>query len=139
MRRVKPSSYNLRKETCFKPKINTMRFTFLHFLLDVKFLTLTCNQRCVFLSFDEIIILMMMMMMMMMIIMLMMKMMMMGSTMLLMLPMIMMMMMVVEMKRVLKVLVTMLKFTTRLHKESCNVLSSIKFLQFNNIRLQTLN
>ena len=24
--RVKPSSYNLRKETCFKPKINTMRF-----------------------------------------------------------------------------------------------------------------
>ena len=23
---VKPSSYNLRKETCFKPKINTMRF-----------------------------------------------------------------------------------------------------------------
>ena len=27
MRRVKPSSYNLRKETCFKPKINTMRFT----------------------------------------------------------------------------------------------------------------
>ena len=58
MRRVKPSSYNLRKETCFKPKINTMRFTFLHFLLDVKFLTLTCNKRCVFLSFDEIIILM---------------------------------------------------------------------------------
>ena len=26
MPRVKPSSYNLRKETCFKPKINTMRF-----------------------------------------------------------------------------------------------------------------
>ena len=24
--RVKPSSCNLRKETCFKPKINTMRF-----------------------------------------------------------------------------------------------------------------
>ena len=24
--RVKPSSYNLRKETCFKPKINTVRF-----------------------------------------------------------------------------------------------------------------
>ena len=23
---VKPSSYNLRKETCFKRKINTMRF-----------------------------------------------------------------------------------------------------------------
>ena len=58
----------LGKETCFKPKINTMRFknsfinrlvfkyelaidfqflhfTFLHFLLDVKFLTLTCNKR----------------------------------------------------------------------------------------------
>ena len=26
MPRVKPSSYNLRRETCFKPKINTMRF-----------------------------------------------------------------------------------------------------------------
>ena len=26
MPRVKPSGYNLRKETCFKPKINTMRF-----------------------------------------------------------------------------------------------------------------
>ena len=26
MPRVKPSSYNLRKETSFKPKINTMRF-----------------------------------------------------------------------------------------------------------------
>ena len=26
MPQVKPSSYNLRKETCFKPKINTMRF-----------------------------------------------------------------------------------------------------------------
>ena len=26
MPRVKPSSYNLGKETCFKPKINTMRF-----------------------------------------------------------------------------------------------------------------
>ena len=26
MPRVKPSSYNLRKETCFKPKINTMSF-----------------------------------------------------------------------------------------------------------------
>ena len=26
MPRVKRSSYNLRKETCFKPKINTMRF-----------------------------------------------------------------------------------------------------------------
>ena len=26
MPRVKPSSYHLRKETCFKPKINTMRF-----------------------------------------------------------------------------------------------------------------
>ena len=26
MPRVKPSSYNLRKETCFKSKINTMRF-----------------------------------------------------------------------------------------------------------------
>ena len=26
MPRIKPSSYNLRKETCFKPKINTMRF-----------------------------------------------------------------------------------------------------------------
>ena len=26
MPRVKPSSYNLRKETCFKRKINTMRF-----------------------------------------------------------------------------------------------------------------
>ena len=26
MPRVKPSSYNLRKETCFKPKINTRRF-----------------------------------------------------------------------------------------------------------------
>ena len=26
MPRVKPSSYNLRKESCFKPKINTMRF-----------------------------------------------------------------------------------------------------------------
>ena len=26
MPRVKPSSYNLRKETCFKPKINPMRF-----------------------------------------------------------------------------------------------------------------
>ena len=59
--------------------------------------------------------------------------------MLLMLPMIMMMMVVVEMKRVLRVLVTMVKFTTRLHKESFNVLSSIKFLQFNNIRLQTSN
>ena len=71
--------------------------------------------------------------------MLMMKMMMMGTTMLLMLPMIMMMMMVVEMRKVLRVLVTMVKFTTCLRKESCNVLSSIKFLQFNNIRQQTLN
>ena len=26
MTRVKPTSYNLRKETCFKPNINTMRF-----------------------------------------------------------------------------------------------------------------
>ena len=26
MPRFEPSSYNLRKETCFKPKINTMRF-----------------------------------------------------------------------------------------------------------------
>ena len=26
MPRVKPSSYNLRRETRFKPKINTMRF-----------------------------------------------------------------------------------------------------------------
>ena len=26
MPRVKPSSYNLRKETCFKPKIDTMSF-----------------------------------------------------------------------------------------------------------------
>ena len=26
MPRVKPSGYNLREETCFKPKINTMRF-----------------------------------------------------------------------------------------------------------------
>ena len=26
MPRVKPSSYNLRKEACFKPKINTMHF-----------------------------------------------------------------------------------------------------------------
>ena len=26
MPHVKPSGYNLRKETCFKPKINTMRF-----------------------------------------------------------------------------------------------------------------
>ena len=26
MPRVKPSSYSLRKETCFKPKINTLRF-----------------------------------------------------------------------------------------------------------------
>ena len=65
-----------------------MRFTFLHFLLDVKFLTLTCNKRCVFLSFDKMIILM----------------------------------------RLLC-----------LHKESCNVLSSINFPQFNNIRQQTLN
>ena len=76
------------------------------------------------------------------IIMLMIKMIMMGTMMLLMLPMIMMMMMMmmmVEMKRVLGVLVTMVKFTTCLHEESCNVLSSIKFLQFNNIRQQILN
>ena len=26
MPRVKSSTYNLRKETCFKPKINNMRF-----------------------------------------------------------------------------------------------------------------
>ena len=73
MPRVKPSSYNLRKETCFKPKINTMRFknsfinrlvfkyelpiqyTRFQFLLFtfLKFLTLTCYKRYVFLSFDE--------------------------------------------------------------------------------------
>ena len=45
----------------------------------------------------------------------------------LMLPMMMMMitMQVVEMKKVLRVLVTMMKFRTFLHKEGCNVLSSI--------------
>ena len=26
MPRIKPSSYNLRKETCFQPKMNTVRF-----------------------------------------------------------------------------------------------------------------
>ena len=58
----------------------------------------------------------------------------------LMLPMMMMItMLVVEMKRVLRVLVTMMKFRTCLHKEGCNVLSGIKFVQFNNIRQQILN
>ena len=61
---VEPSSYNPRKETCVRAKIKTMRFknsfisclsfkyellfAFLHFLLDFKFLTLTCNKRYVF-------------------------------------------------------------------------------------------
>ena len=72
---------------------------------------------------------MMMMMMMMMIIK--------GTMMLLMLPMVMMMtVMMVEMKRVLRDLVTMMRFRTFLHKESCNLFSSIKF---NNIRQQILN
>ena len=63
-----------------------------------------------------------------------------GTMMLLMQPMMMMMtMMMVEMKRVLRVLVTMMKFRTFLDKESCNVFSSIKFVDFNNIRPQILN
>ena len=45
-----------------------------------------------------------------------------------------MMMMMVEMKRVLRVLGTMMKFRTCLHKDGCNVFSSIKFVEFNNIR-----
>ena len=55
MPHVKPSSYNLRKETCFKPKINTIRFKYelamqytrFKFLLFtfLKFLTLTSNER----------------------------------------------------------------------------------------------
>ena len=58
-----------------------------------------------------------------------------GTMMLLMPPMMMMMtMMMGEMKRVLRDLVTMMKFRTFLHKESCNVFSSIKFVEFNNIR-----
>ena len=41
--------------------------------------------------------------------------------------------MMVEMKRVLRDLVTMMKFRTFLNKESCNVFSSI---EFNNIRFK---
>ena len=60
-----------------------------------------------------------------------------GTMMLLMLPMVMMMtVMMVEMKRVLRDLVIMMRFRTFLHKESCNVFSSIKFI---NIRQQILN
>ena len=49
------------------------------------------------------------------------------------------MMMVVEMKRILRILVAMMKFRTCLHTECCNVFSSTKFVpskfvQFNNIR-----
>ena len=40
-------------------------------------------------------------------------------------------MMILEMKIVLRVLVTMMKFRTRLHKDNCNVFSGIKFVQFN--------
>ena len=72
-----------------------------------------------------LLMLLLMMMMMMMIIK--------GTIKLLMLPM---MMMMVKMKRLLRDLVTMMKFRTFLHKESCNVFSSIKF---NNIRQQMLN
>ena len=43
-------------------------------------------------------------------------------------------MMMVKMKRLLRDLATMMKFRTFLHKESCNVFSSIKFVEFNNIR-----
>ena len=76
-----------------------------------------------------LLMLSMMMMMMMMIIK--------GTMMLLMLPMVMMMtVMMVEMKRVLRDLVIMMRFRTFLHKESCNVFSSIKFI---NIRQQILN
>ena len=58
-----------------------------------------------------------------------------GTMMLLMLPMMMMMaMMMVKMERLLRDLVTMMEFRTFLHKESCNVFSSIKFVEFNNIR-----
>ena len=66
----------------------------------------------------------------------MMMMMMMGTVMLLML---LMMMIMVEMKRVLRIVVTMMNIRTCLHKESCNVFLSIKFVQFNNIRHQILN
>ena len=65
-----------------------------------------------------------------------MMMMMMGAMMLLML---LMMMIMVEMKRVLRILVTMMNNRTCLHKENCNVFLSIKFVQFNNIRQQILN
>ena len=51
----------------------------------------------------------------------------------------MMMMMMVEMKRVLRVLTTMMKFRTCPHKDSCNVFSSIKFVQFNNFHQQMFN
>ena len=49
------------------------------------------------------------------------------------------MMIMVEMKRVLRILVTMMKIRTCLHKESCNVFLSIKFVQFNKIRQQILS
>ena len=43
-------------------------------------------------------------------------------------------MMVVKVKRILRILVTMMKFRTYLLTECCNVFSSTKFVQFNNIR-----
>ena len=56
-----------------------------------------------------------------------MMMMMMGTMMLLMLPIMMMItvMIMVEMKRVLRILVTMMKIRTCLHKESCNVFCTV--------------
>ena len=74
-----------------------------------------------------------------MLLMLIMMIMMMGTMMLLMLPMMMMMtMMILEMKIVLRVLVTMMRFRTCLHKDNCNVFSGIKFEQFNTF-ISTLN
>ena len=64
-----------------------------------------------------------------------------GTMMLLMLPMMMMMtVMMVEMKRVLRDLVTMVKFRSNIPSQrKLQCVSSIKFVEFNNIRQQILN
>ena len=59
--------------------------------------------------------------------------------MLLMVKMMMMMMMGAMMLRVQRILVTMMKIRTCLHKEGSNVFLNIKFVPFNNNRQQILN